>query len=104
MEHVQVLFERIDQAIAMAVMFMATRVSVQAIVALTESGSTAKWLSRVRSAVPIFALSPRPTSRRWMALYRDVYPIALDFPGTDVEQALDGGGTTTGARRLYQTR
>ena len=75
----------------MAAMFMATNVSVQAIVALTESGSTAQWLSRIRSAVPIFALSPLRDSRRRMALYRGVYPIAHDFPSTDVEEALNEG-------------
>ena len=75
-QKLNVRFERIDQAIAMAAMFMATNVSVQAIVALTESGSTAQWLSRVRTAVPIFAMSPIASSRRRMALYRDVYPIS----------------------------
>jgi len=90
-DQLNVQFERIDQAIAMAAMFMATNVSVQAIVALTESGSTAKWLSRVRSSVPIFALSPLAESRRRMAIYRNVYPIAHDFPTTDVEEALGEG-------------
>ena len=75
----------------MAAMFMATHVSVQAIVALTESGSTAQWLSRVRSAVPIFALSPLAASRYRMALYRGVYSVAHDFPGDDVEKALVEG-------------
>jgi pyruvate kinase len=82
---------RIDQAIAMAAMFMATHVSVQGIVALTESGSTAKWLSRVSSSVPIFALSPLVESRRRMTLYRNVYPVAQEFPGSDVEDALSEG-------------
>ena len=90
-DHLNVQFQRIDQAIAMAAMFMATNVSVQAIVALTESGSTAKWLSRVRSAVPIFALSPLRDSLRRMALYRGVYPVAHDFPSEDVEVALSEG-------------
>jgi pyruvate kinase len=90
-DHLNVQFQRIDQAIAMAAMFMATNVSVQAIVALTESGSTAQWLSRVRSAVPIFALSPLLDSRRRMALYRGVYPIAHDFPSADMEESLAGG-------------
>jgi pyruvate kinase len=96
-DHLKVQFERIDQAIAMAAMFMATNVSVQAIVALTESGSTAQWLSRIRSGVPIFALSPMRDSRRRMALYRGVYPIAHDFPSSDVEEAL-----VQGVRLLYQ--
>jgi pyruvate kinase len=86
-----VQFQRIDQAIAMATMFMATNVSVQAIVALTETGSTAQWLSRIRSGVPIFALSPLLASRRRMSLYRGVYPIAHDLPGDDVGQALNEG-------------
>jgi len=90
-DQLNVQFERIDQAIAMATMFMATHVSVQAIVALTESGSTAQWLSRVRSSVPIFALSPLRDSLRRMALYRGVYPVAHDFPSADVEIALIEG-------------
>jgi pyruvate kinase len=83
-----VRFQRIDQAIAMAAMFMATNVSVQAIVALTESGSTAQWLSRVRSAVPIYAFSPTASSRRRMAIFRDVYPVHLDSRSTDADQVI----------------
>jgi pyruvate kinase len=80
-----VRFQRIDQAIAMAAMFMATNVSVHGIVALTESGSTAQWLSRVRASVPIFALSPNAFSRRSMALYRDVYPVHHDSKAIDID-------------------
>ena len=77
LRHLNVRFQRIDQAIAMAAMMMAANVKVDAIIALTESGSTAQWLSRVRSSVPIYALSPNAASRRRMALYRDVYPCAF---------------------------
>jgi len=80
-----VRFQKIDQAIAMAAMFMAKNVSVQAIVALTESGSTAQWLSRVQSSVPIFAVSPNVASRRRMALFRDVYPVAHQPEGSDMD-------------------
>ncbi len=83
-----VRFQRIDQAIAMAAMFMSRNVSVQAIVALTESGSTAQWLSRVQSSVPIYALSPNIASRRRMALFRDVYPVAHQPAGTDMDRAI----------------
>ncbi len=83
-----VRFQRIDQAIAMAAMFMAKNVSVQAIVALTESGSTAQWLSRVQSSVPIFALSPNIASRRRMALFRNVYPVAHNPVGEDMDQVV----------------
>jgi len=80
-----VRFERIDQAIAMAAMFMATNVSVKAIVALTESGSTAQWLSRVQSSVPIYAFSTNPASRRRMAMYRDVFPVKQDSASEDAD-------------------
>jgi pyruvate kinase len=83
-----VRFQRIDQAIAMAAMFMATSVSVQAILALTESGSTAQWLSRVRSSVPIYAFSPTASSRRRMSIYRDVYPVHLESSSSDPDQVI----------------
>ncbi len=88
-----VRFERIDQAIAMAAMYTATNVPLSAIVALTESGSTAKWLSRVRSDVPIYAVSPLASTRRRIALYRNVFAIANTKLGNDInqltQQALD---------------
>jgi pyruvate kinase len=67
--------ERTDQAIAMAAMVLANSVPVDAIVALTESGSTAQWLSRVRSPVPIIALSPNRASLRRMRLFQHVLPL-----------------------------
>lgn len=85
----KVRFERIDQAIAMAAMFMATHVSIKAIIVLTESGSTAQWLSRVNSSVPIYALSPNEASRRRMALYRNVYPAHHQPHGEDVDEVIE---------------
>ncbi len=70
--------ERTDQAIALASMFLATHVGVRAIIALTESGATARWLSRHRSSVPIYALSRNAMARRRMLLFRDVHPIDFD--------------------------
>ncbi|HMB39196.1 MAG TPA: pyruvate kinase [Wenzhouxiangellaceae bacterium] len=67
--------ERTDQAIAMAAMITANNVPVDAIVALTESGSTAQWLSRVRSPMPIIALSPKRSSLRRMRLFQHVHPL-----------------------------
>ena len=77
--------ERTDQAIAMAAMITVNNVPVDAIVALTESGSTAQWLSRVRSPVPIIALSPNRASLRRMRLFQHVRP--LFFASDDVESA-----------------
>jgi len=80
-------FERTDQAVAMAAMFLSAQVAPRAIVALTESGATAQWLSRFRSAVPIYALSRRQAARRRMLLLRDVFPVEFDPHGVDAAHA-----------------
>ncbi len=77
--------DRTDQAIALAAMALASEVDVRAIIALTESGTTAQWLSRYRSSVPIYALSRSAAARRRMQLLRDVHPVAFDV--SDVEPA-----------------
>lgn len=73
--------QRVDQAIAMASMFLTEHIGVRAIIALTESGGTARYLSRFRSTVPIYGMSRHPGARRRMALMRDVFPIAFDSDG-----------------------
>jgi pyruvate kinase len=80
-------FERTDQAIALATMFVAGQIGTRAIVALTESGGTAQWLSRYRTSVPIYALSRRAAARRRMMLYRDVTPVDFDPHGVDPAHA-----------------
>ena len=79
--------DRTDQAIALGAMFLATQVGVRAIIALTESGATAQWLSRYRSTVPIYALSRNAAARRRMLLYRDVHPVEFDPQGVGPTQA-----------------
>ncbi len=68
------MIDRTDRAIARAVMFTANHMDVEAIVALTESGSTPLWMSRIRSDIPIFAFTRHERTRRRVALYRGVYP------------------------------
>ncbi len=80
--------DRVDQAIALAAMYTAGQIGVRAIVALTESGGTAQWLSRYRSRVPIYALSRRQGARRRMMIYRDVTPVAFDPHGVDPAHAV----------------
>ena len=46
--------------------------------ALTDSGSTALWMSRHRVRIPIYALTPKVTTQRKMALYRNVRPMLMD--------------------------
>ena len=73
-------FEFIDQAIAMSVMYAANHMDVHALIALTESGSTALWMSRIRSDIPIYAFSRQIQTLRRVALYRGVYPVLFDAP------------------------
>ena len=75
MGRLNVQAERIDQAVAMATMVTVHKLPVKVIIALTESGSTAQWLSRVRSPVPIIALSPNRFSLRRMRLFQHVRPL-----------------------------
>jgi pyruvate kinase len=70
-------FERIDQSIAMGALFTAYHLGCKAIIALTESGSTAQWMSRHKIHVPIFGLTAQPISQRKMALYRNVHPLLI---------------------------
>ena len=72
------MFRHTDEAIAMATMYTANHLDVRAIVALTESGNTALWMSRIRSGIPIYAFSRNEGTRRRVALYRGVYPVPFD--------------------------
>lgn len=70
-------FTRIDQSIAMAAIWTAYHLKVKAIAALTQTGSTALWMSRLNSGVPIYALTPEKAARNQMTLYREVYPLLM---------------------------
>jgi pyruvate kinase len=70
-------FGRIDQSIAMGALFTAHHLGCKAIVALTESGSTALWMSRHNIKVPIFGLTSQINSQRRMTLYRNVRPLLM---------------------------
>lgn len=80
-------FERVDEAIAMASMFVANRFNIVAIIALTESGDTAKWLSRVLGDIPIYAVSRHISTHRRVTLFGGVYPVNLDFRGFEEQNA-----------------
>ncbi len=76
-------FGRIDEAIAMASMYTANHLGAKAIAALTESGATPQWMSRISSGIPIYALTPHIQTLRKVALYRGIYPIKFDVSSTD---------------------
>lgn len=76
-------FKYVDEAIAMATMYTANHLDIKAIIALTESGTTPLWMSRVKSSIPIYGLSRHVSTQRRMALYRGVYPIPFDATHID---------------------
>ena len=82
------VFQRVDQSIAMAAIFTAYHLKVKAIAALTESGSTALWASRLNCGVPIYALTAQAETRYRCTLFRDVYPLMVKYVGTDREELL----------------
>jgi len=75
----ELTFGRVDEAIAMATMYTANHLEVDAIAALTESGSTVLWMSRISSGIPIYAMTRHQQTRRKLTLYRGVYPTSIDF-------------------------
>jgi pyruvate kinase len=83
--------ERVDQAIAMAAMFLSEHIGVRAILAMTESGGTPRFLSRFRSSVPIYGLSRYIGARRRMTLIRDVFPVEFDSRGMASRDAARSG-------------
>ena len=78
-------FNHVDEAIAMASMYTANHLGVRAIASLTETGSTALWMSRISSAIPIYALSRHESTNRKVNLYRGVFPIF--FPSIHTNHA-----------------
>ena len=80
-------FERIDEAIAMSAMYAANHIKAKAIAALTETGSTCLWMSRISSGIPILAFTRHASTMRRIRLYRGVYPIQFDITHTDPLEA-----------------
>ena len=92
------IFHRIDQSIAMGALFTAHHLDAKAIVAMTDSGSTALWMSRHLIQVPIYALTSKVATQRRMTLYRNVRPLLMqssadrDTALTDAENYLKSRG------------
>ena len=80
------VFGRVDEAIAMAAMYTANHLGVKAIAALTETGSTVKWMSRISSGIPIYAMTRIAETRRKIRLFRGVYPVAFDVASTNIHE------------------
>lgn len=95
-------FEAIDQAIAMGALFTAHRLGAKAIVALTDSGSTPKWMSRHLLHIPIYALTTKVHVQRRMVLYRNVRPRLMPI-SADRDTALHQAETYLRSRNILDT-
>lgn len=83
-------FERCDETIALAAMYAANHFpGVTAVITLTDSGYTPLIMSRIRSHLPIYALSPSAQTLGRVALMRGVQSIAFnpsEMPSNEVNQ------------------
>ena len=82
------VFTRIDQSIAMAALFTAHHLKVKAIASLTESGSTALWMSRLNTGIPIYALTQDVRTRYKVSIFKGVFPVMVPQSGHDRDQVL----------------
>jgi len=80
-------FHRIDEGIAMSAMYAANHMGVKGIGALTESGSTVLWMSRISSGIPIYAMTTHEETCRRVSIYRGVYPVLINEPLTSPREA-----------------
>lgn len=94
-------FGRVDQSIAMGALFTAHHLGAKAIVAMTDSGSTALWMSRHRIHIPIYALTPKVSTQRKMAMYRNVRPLLMDT-SADRDTALSQAEQHLKSRAIVQ--
>jgi pyruvate kinase len=108
---VDLVFGRVDEAIAMATMYTANHLKMDAIACLTESGSTVLWMSRISSGIPIFAVTPRLDTLSRVTLYRGVYPVRIEFDKIrasratrDIIESLKAKGVVKSGDRMVLTR
>jgi len=95
-------FKRIDQSIAMGALFTAHHLGAKAIVALTDSGSTALWMSRHNVRMPIYAVTSNLMTQRRMTLYRNVRPLLMDT-SADRDTALADAEAHLKAKGIVQS-
>jgi pyruvate kinase len=69
-------FDNIDETVALAAIYTANHLDgVKAIVCMTESGATPRQATRLRTSLPVFALSDNPATQTKVAMYRNVHTI-----------------------------
>ena len=74
-------YRRLPEAIGQAACRVAESVDAAAILAFTQTGSTAALVAKYKPPVPVFAVTPSHVVRRRMALYAGVRSIRVDIEG-----------------------
>jgi len=78
------------RAVAHAAVDAAREWAARAVVVYTQTGETARILSKLRPPCPIFALTPTEAARRRMALCWGVLPLAMRFSRSTDRMLRDG--------------
>jgi pyruvate kinase len=69
---------RVDHAVSVAAVKIANEIGAKGLIVLTEGGNTSRWMSRINTSLPIYALSRNATTLGAMTLFRGVVPIHFD--------------------------
>ncbi len=96
--HVAVMGRTVTDAIGHAAQAMTDELGIQAILAATTSGHTARMLSKHRPNAPIIAMTPRAEVARRLSVSFGVYPVVIspvqttdEMLETSVHEALQAG-------------
>ena len=71
-----------QQAIALAAVHVAHDIGARALVAFTETGSTARWLAAHRGTIPLLAFTTQPATRSQLALTWGAETFVMPHVGT----------------------
>jgi pyruvate kinase len=64
-----------QEAMAMAAVYISHHLELSAILSLTHSGATPLWMSRMRVPIPIFAFSKNTVTQGRLSLMKGVWPV-----------------------------
>ena len=70
--------DRVDHAVSVAAVKIANEIGAKGLIVLTEGGNTSRWMSRINTSLPIYALSRNATTLGAMTLFRGVVPLWFD--------------------------
>jgi pyruvate kinase len=76
----------VTEAIGQGACHIANSIGAKAILAFTQTGSTATLVSKYRPGLPIFAVTPSQSVRRRMALYHGVTSLRVEIQGNTEDQ------------------